>query len=353
MNSSRKTPTFATRRKAAARTVLAALLILPAPRSGALAAPDQPGEKPYVMKIAFATINDALHQFAKNYATTVEKDSGGRIKVEIYPASQLGSTQRQAEGVQFGAIQAMVVPPEFLAGIDERFELLAAPGLVTSIKNGQGVAADPAVKRLMLALGADKGLHGVGLFMVTPSAVVAIKPIRHLDDFKGKKIRIFASQFQKEALQRLGATPKPMTLGEVLPALQDNILDGAIAGTTVFSTMHYQDAAKYVTEIGQPVIFGIVEISKKWYDGLPADLREIVDRTASAESVNINSWVVDFNAKARQDWISSGGELISLPAQEQSAMINMLASVGEDVSAIKPELHAAYHIISEAAQRTR
>jgi hypothetical protein len=63
--------------------------------------------------------------------------------------------------------------------------------------------------------------------------------------------------------------------------------------------------------------------------------------------------VVDFNAKARRDWISGGGELISLPAHEQSAMVNALASVGEDVSAAKPELHSAYHIISEAAQRTR
>jgi len=353
MSSCLKTPMFATRGKAAACAILVALLILLAPRSDALAAQDKPGEKPYVMKIALAPINDALHQFAKNYAAAIEKESSGRIKVEIYPGSQLGSTQRQAEGVQFGAIQCIVVPPEFLAGIDERFELLAAPGLVTSTKNGQRVAADPAVKQLMLALGADKGLHGVGLFMVTPSSVVAIKPIRHLDDFKGKKIRIFASQFQKEALQRLGATPKPMTLGEVLPALQDNILDGAIAGTTVFATMHYQDAAKYITEIGQPVIFGIVELSKKWYDGLPADLREIVDKAAGAESVNINSWVTDFNAKVRQDWISGGGELISLPAEEQSAMINALASVGEDVSASKPDLHAAYHIVSEAAQRTR
>jgi TRAP-type transport system periplasmic protein len=353
MSSCLKTPMFATRRKAAACVILVALLILLEPRSGALAAQDKPSERPYVMKMALAPINDALHQFAKNYAAAIEKDSGGRIKVEIYPGSQLGSTQRQAEGVQFGAIQCIIVPPEFLAGIDERFELLAAPGLVTSTKNGQRVAADPAVKQLMLALGADKGLHGVGLFMVTPSAVVAIKPIRHLDDFRGKKIRIFASQFQKEALQRLGATPKPMTLGEVLPALQDNILDGAIAGTTVFATMHYQDAAKYVTEIGQPVIFGIVELSKKWYDGLPADLREIVDRAAAAESVNINSWVTDFNAKVRRDWISGGGELISLPAEEQLAMINALASVGEDVSATKPELQAAYHIISEAAQRTR
>jgi TRAP-type transport system periplasmic protein len=337
------------RHKTVARALLAALLILLATRHGALAADD----KPYVMKIALATLNDALHQFAKDYASAVEKDSSGRIRVEIYPGSQLGSTQRQAEGVQFGAIQCIIVPPEFLAGIDERFELLAAPGLVNSMPNGQRMAADPAVKRLMLGLGAEKGLHGVGLFMATPSAVVAVRAIRHLDDFKGKKVRIFASQFQKEALQRLGATPKPMTLGEVLPALHDNIVDAAIAATTVFVTMHYQDAAKYITETGQPAIFGIVELSRKWYDGLPADLQEIVDSAASAESVSINPWVVDFNARVRQDWVSGGGELISLPPQEQSAMMSALTSVGEDVSATRPELYAAYHIVTEAAQRNR
>jgi TRAP-type C4-dicarboxylate transport system substrate-binding protein len=219
--------------------------------------------------------------------------------------------------------------------------------------NGQRVAADPAVKQLMLGLGANKGLHGVGLFMATPSSVISIKPIRHLDDFKGKKIRVFPSQFQREAMQRLGATPKPMTLGEVLPALQDNVLDAAVAATTVFVTMHFQDAAKFVTETGQPAIFGIAELSKKWYEGLPPDLQDIVNRGASSESVAINAWVVDFNAKTRQDWIAGGGELISLPPDEQSAMLSALGSVGEDVSMTKAELHAAYHIVTEAAQRNR
>src|ERR1700694_352762 len=101
-------------------------------------------DKPIVMKIALATLDDVLHQFAKNYAAAIERDSGGRIKVEVYPASKLGSIQRQAEGVQFGAIQCQVVPPEFLVGIDERFEVLAAPGLVTSMQNRALPAADAA-----------------------------------------------------------------------------------------------------------------------------------------------------------------------------------------------------------------
>jgi TRAP-type C4-dicarboxylate transport system substrate-binding protein len=307
-------------------------------------------EKIYVMKIAIATVRDALHRYAIGYAAAVERDSGGRIKTEIYPSSQLGSIQQQAEGVQFGAIQCQIVPPEFLVGIDERFEVLTAPGLVASIKDGQRLAADPAVLKLMLGLGADKGLHGVGLFMTARSVVVATRPIRQLSDFKGKKIRVFASEFQRVAMQRLGAIPKPMTLGQVLPALQDNALDGAVSALTVLSPMHFEQVAKYVTETGQPAIFGIAEVSKKWYDSLPADLREIVDRDAVAETAKINPWVTDFNVKVREAWTAGGGELISLPPQEQSRLLAILASVGADVSKSKPALEATYKIIRDAAK---
>ena len=93
----------------------------------------------------------------------VEKDSGGRIKAQVYPASQLGSIPRQIEGTQFGSIQVAVIPPEFFVGVDQRFEVMAAPGMVTSMEVGQRVAANPQVLKMMLGLGADKGLRGVGL----------------------------------------------------------------------------------------------------------------------------------------------------------------------------------------------
>jgi TRAP-type transport system periplasmic protein len=337
---------ISTRFAGAPRLCAAALLFSFATAIGARAAED----RTYVMKIAIATVGDALHQYAKNFAAAVEKDSGGRIKAEIYPASQLGSIEQQAQSVQFGAIQCQVVPPEFLAGIDERFEVLTAPDLVTSLQQGQDLVANPAVRNLMLGLGADKGLHGIGLFMTAGSIIVATKPIRHLADFRRKKIRIFASQFQTVAMQRLGAVPKPMTLAEVLPALQDNALDGAISALTVISPMHFEKAAKFVTEIGQPAIFGIAEISKKWYDSLPADLKEIVDRDGAAEATAINPWVIDFNAKSRQEWTAGGGELIRLPPDEQAAMLQALASVGADVSKTKPLLNAAYKAVSDAAK---
>jgi TRAP-type C4-dicarboxylate transport system substrate-binding protein len=315
--------------------------------------PARAQDKTYVMKISLAALNEALHQFAKDYAALIEKDSGGRIKTEIYPASQLGSIPRQIEGTQFGAIQCVVTPPEFYSGVDERYEVMAAPGLVADIAQAQRLTGDPQVRKLLLGLGADKGLHGVGLFTSQPSSAIAKSAIRHLADFKGKKLRTFASQFQREAFERLGATAVAMTLGDVLPALQQGAIDGAVAGTVIFSAMHYQDAAKYVTDIGQPVVFGLAAVSKKWYDALPADLQQIIDRDGAAASIEVNPETIAINERADQAWIASGGELIKLPPDEQAAMLKLLASVGEDVSKSKPQVDAAYKIVTDAAQRTR
>lgn len=317
------------------------------------AAPALAQAKPYVMKVTLPTLNDAVHQAGKNFAAAVERDSGGRIKAEVYPASQLGSIARQIEGTQFGAIQVALLSPEFFVGVDERFEVMAAPGLADSLEHAQRVAADTAVLKLMLGLGADKGLRGLGIFADLPSSIVSKTPIRHLADFKGKKIRTFASQFQSSAFDRLGATPVAMTLGDVLPALQQGTIDGALSAVSIYSGMHYVDAAKYATETNQSTIFTMIQVSKKWYASLPADLQHVIDKAGAAESVAINPFAVQNFTKARKAWTDSGGEQISLPRDEQALMFETLASVGDDVSRAKPALHQAYEIVKDAAKRTR
>jgi TRAP-type C4-dicarboxylate transport system substrate-binding protein len=311
----------------------------------------KPQGKTYVMKITTPTIHAAPDAYARNLAAAVDRDSGGRIKAEVFPASQLGSIPRQIEGTQFGSIQCAVIPPDFFVGVDPRFQVLAAPGLVSSLQQGQRVAADPAVLKLMLSLGAHKGLRGVGLFMAEQSEVISKTPIRHLADFKGKKIRIFASPFQIVAMQRLGATPVAMSLGDVLPALQQGTIDGAVAGIQVFAGMHFFDASKYITMTHQPAIFIIAEVNRKWYNSLPPDLQKIVSRDAAQQAVAINPQAEAIIKNAVKGWLAHGGQLIKLPANEQTEMLKTLASVGTDVSAKNPALAAAYKIVAAAAQR--
>jgi len=310
-------------------------------------------DKQFVMKITAPTINATPDTYGRNLAAAIEKDSGGRIKVEVYPASQLGSIPRQIEGTQFGAIQLAVLPPEFFVGLDERFEVMAAPGLIQNMAQGQRLAADPAVAKLILGLGANKGLRGLGLFLAEHNEIIARSPIRHLADFKGKKLRIFASDFQSVALQRLGATPVAMTLGDVLPAIQQGAIDGAYAGVQVFTGMHFFDAAKAVTLVDQPAIFLVAEANAKWLDSLPADLRDIVVRDAAAQSVAINPVAVDIVERAHKGWIEHGGEFIKLPADEQAKFLELLSSVGDDVSQKKPAVRDAYETVKQAAQRLK
>jgi TRAP-type transport system periplasmic protein len=313
----------------------------------------QAQDKTFVMKITTPTLNAALDQYGKVFGAALEKDSGGRIKVEIYPASQLGSIPRQIEGTQFGAIQCAIIPPEFFVGLDERFEVLAAPGLVTSTAQGHRVAADPEVQKLYLGLGAEKGLHGVAVAYAEPAEVLAKNAIRHLADFKGKKLRIFASEFQSAAFKRLGTTPVAMSPSDVMTAIQQGSLDASVAGVELLSGMHFWDAAKYITMTNHAAIFYLVEISKKWFDTLPPDLQQIVDKDAASTVTSFQSRAIEIDNAANKTWTEGGGELISLPADEQAELLKTLSGVGADISKDKPALSAAYKIVSDAAQRSQ
>jgi TRAP-type transport system periplasmic protein len=326
----------------------AVMLALAAPSGTALAQ-----QKTYVMKISTPTIHDIPDMWSTRLAAALENDSGGRIKAQVYPASQLGSIPRQIEGTQFGSIQMEVVPPEFMVGLDPRFEVMAAPGLVDSQAHGQRVSHDPAVNKLMLGLGADKGLHGVGLFMAEQSVIVSRMPLRHLADFKGKKIRIFASQFQSEAFQRLGITPVAMTLGDVLPAIQQGTIDGAVTGIGPVANFHMVDAAKFATQTGQPAIFLIAEVNRKWFESLPKDLQQLIERDAKAQSLAIDPYAVEQVKQSEASFTSGGGELITMSPTEHTAMMKIIASVAPDVSSKNPKLAAAYKIVVDAAARTR
>jgi TRAP-type C4-dicarboxylate transport system substrate-binding protein len=282
------------------------------------------------------------------YAAMLEKDSGGRIKPKIYPASQLGTIPRQIEGTQFGSIQCVQIPPEFMVGLDPRFQVLAAPGLVDSDAEGQRVAADPAVRKLMLGLGAKKGLHGLSVWYATPNVLISRTPLRNLADFKGKKVRVFASPFQTVAFRRLGMTPVALTLGDVVPALQVGTIDGAITGIGPVVKFHMVDSAKYVTEINQPGIFIIEEVNEKWYQSLPKDLQDIVDKDAAKEDAAIAPTTAKMANEYLQEWKSAGGTLIKLPPAEHAEMMKTLASVGTDVSSENPTLAAAYKLVTAA-----
>ena len=308
-------------------------------------------DRTFVMKLGVATINDTQHEWLRRFVAAVEKDSNGRIKGEIYPASQLGPIPRMIEGVQFGSIQGWIGPPEFLVGVDVRYEALSAPGLMNNFDQMVKVLFDPAVQKMMFELGANKGLEGVGFAPIGPSVIITKKEVKRLADLKGLKLRVLASPFQMELIRRMDANPTPMTLADVLPGIQQGTIDGALSAMTVYTTMQYHDAAKNVLENDQPYINSIVVMSKRWLATLPPDLQKIIHDQGAKVSKDTIPFVKDFVEKQYDIWKSRGGLLHKLPASEQAAMIAKVSTIGDDLSKDKPDLNKAVKLVFEAAKK--
>jgi TRAP-type transport system periplasmic protein len=310
-------------------------------------------DTPIVMKLATATINDGNNEWMKRFASAIEKKSSGRIKAELYPASQLGSIPRMIEGTQLGSIQIFISPPEFFVGVDQRFELLSAAGLFESEQHAVKTISDPEFARAFLAVGANKGLIGVSLFTAGPAAFAMRAPFRALADLKGKKIRVLASPFQTEQIARLGGTGLPMSLGDVLPALQQGTIDGALSTLGVFTAFGYYDTAKYMNETGQAFVFAMAAMSKRWFDTLPADLQAMVLATAQETGTEVNPWVIDFLVRQRNTWVEKGGELDVLSPADKAEMMAKIATVSDDIVKTKPELKPLWDLLRVAAKRSQ
>lgn len=320
--------------------------------AGLSARPSWAQTSPIVMKLGTQTLNDSQHEWMKIFARLVEDGSNGRIKVDLYPASQLGTAPRMIEGTQFGSIQGFVAPPEFLSGVDSRFEVLASPGLFKDSAHANRTLQDPEFNKAFLSLGSNKGLKGVGLFLSGPAIFNTRTKVTKLSDLQGKKIRVLAAPVQLEQLRKLKATPVPMSLGEVLPALQQGTIDGVMSVLPVLTALRFYDAAKYILESEQAVVSVVTVLSKNWYDGLSKDLQTVLDDAGQKASVDVFPWAIDFIAKQREVWKANGGELAQLTAAEHEDLNRLIRSIGAEVASKKPEEAALYELLRKAAERT-
>lgn len=306
------------------------------------------------MKIGTATINDVQHEWAKRFAAQAEKTGGGKLKVEVYPAEQLGSNPRMIEGLTLGTVEGLIGPPEFMVGIDPRYQVMGAPGLVKDMAHAARLAADRKFRDALFGWGDAKGIHGIGLAMYGPNSYATRKPVRTVADFKGMKIRIFASPMHTLAMERLGAAGVPMVPSEALQALASGAIDGNRTGLTLFVAFKYYDVVKFATQVeGDAFIFSEFCVSKSWFDKLPPDTQKLIVDSAAAVEGELTKWTMDQNHKAEAAWKEHGAELIHIGGAEQAEFEKRMRTVGDEVVQKNPRIKDAYGLMVERAKATR
>jgi TRAP-type C4-dicarboxylate transport system substrate-binding protein len=305
----------------------------------------------FVMKFGTATINETQHQFIKFYKEELEKASGGRIEVQIYPASQLGPIPREIEGVQLGNIQGYIGPVDFFVGVDPRFGVFSAPMLFRDEPNAAATVHDPAVQKAMFDLAGPKRMVGIATLDLGSSNYGAKNAIMRLADFNGKKLRINGTELERQKMAKLGATGIGMPLSEVVPALDQGTIDGTISGLSVFVAFKMNDLLKVVTVTNDTFIISIAVVSKPWLDTLPADLQKIVTDAGAAVQAKAQAWEVDFTKQLASDWTALGGTVHALPTEDLARMKTLLDPVADETTKSQPAVHDMLELVRAAAVR--
>ncbi len=283
----------------------------------------------------------------------IEKRMGDQVEVKIYPASQLGAVPRMIEGVQLGTIEMVTVPPGFFTGIDQRYSILAAPAVFEGVEHGHRVTHDPEFKEMFWKIGDPKGLKMIAMSCETPSDYATVTPVHKIEDFKGRKLRVFGSKFEIETLRRLGATGVPMPLSEVIPAIQQKVIDDNKAGITVFVPFGYQQVAKYILRARESIICINRMVSHRWFNKLPAAVQTAVAEEAAKADEKILQFNLATVEKFYGIWKKTGSELHDFSPEEHARMMKLLETVGETVLKDQPKVLEAYNVMKRVADRLR
>ena len=270
------------------------------------------------MKFATLTLNDMQHEYIKSYKREIEKATNGRIKVGIFPAGQLGGAPRQTEGIRLGTIEAAIGPAELFVGADPRFQGLAMAGLFKNIDHARRAIDVPSVKQAIFDVAAQRNLVGIYAGVYDMQGFLSKTPITKLADFSGKRIRVLASEGEQAQVRSLGASAVPMSLPEVLPALQQGTIDGVSSVTGVFVAFKYYDAAPHLLDTHLWALVPVTLVSKAWHSRLPPDLQKAVIEVGAKIGPEINKWQVARIAADNAAWKEKGGKTVTLSAAEQA-----------------------------------
>jgi C4-dicarboxylate-binding protein DctP len=290
-------------------------------------------QTPIVIKFSHVVANDTPKgKAADRFKELAEKATKGRVKVEVYPNSTLYKDKEEMEALQLGAVQ-MLAPS--LAkfgplGVKE-FEVFDLPYIFPSKDVLYRVTEGPVGRDLFKKL-EPKGIIGLAYWDNGFKIMSSNKPMHVPADFKGMKMRIQSSKVLDAQMRALGANPQVMAFSEVYQALQTGVVDGTENPPSNLYTQKMHEVQKHVTMSDHGYLGYAVIVNKKFWDGLPADVRTQLEGAMKDATKYANAIAQQENDKAMAAVKASGKtEIYALNDKEKAEWRKALAPVQKDM----------------------
>ncbi|SIQ69250.1 C4-dicarboxylate-binding protein DctP [Janthinobacterium sp. TND4EL3] len=296
---------------------------------GATAGVHAYAQAPIVIKFSHVVATDTPKgQAAERFKQLAEKATNGKVKVELYPNSQLYKDKEELEALQLGAVQ-MLAPS--LAkfgplGVKE-FEAFDLPYIFPTKTALYNVTEGEIGKSLLKKL-EPKGITGLAYWDNGFKVMSANKPLHTPADFKGLKMRIQSSKVLDAQMRALGANPQVLAFSEVYQALQTGVVDGTENPPSNMYTQKMHEVQKHVTVSNHGYLGYAVIVNKKFWDGLPPEIRTQLEK-AMREATTFEKAIAQRDNDQALDAIKKAGktQIYTLTVQEQAEWRKALAPV--------------------------
>src|SRR6476646_1244447 len=282
-------------------------LVFAAVAAAVFIAPAAMAQGPLIIKFSHVVANDTPKgKGAIRFKELAEKYTDGKVKVEVYPNSQLFKDKEEIEALQLGSVQILAPSTAKFAplGVKE-FEALDLPWLfkdeATYTKAMKGTVGQWLFKKLEA-----KGISGLAYWDNGFHMVSANRPLLNPSDFQGLKIRISGSKIADRYFRDVGSIPQIMAFSEVYQALQTGVVDGCENTASNYLTQKFHEVQKHITISNHAHLQYAVIVNSKFWNGLPADIRAQVDKAMEEATDYTNSIAVKENEDALAEIKASG-----------------------------------------------
>ena len=271
-------------------------------------------QAPIVIKFSHVVAPDTPKgKGATRFKELAEQRTGGKVKVEVYPNSQLYKDKEEMEALQLGSVQMLAPSLSKFGPLGAKeFEVFDLPFLFKDTTAFRGVTEGQLGKDLFAKL-EPTGIKGLAYWDNGFHIMSANRPLHHVADFKGLKMRIQSSKVLDAQMRALGAIPQVMAFSELYQALQSGVVDGTEGTPSNFYTQKIFEVQKHMSLSNHGHLAYAVIVNKKFWDGLPADIRGTLEGCMKDATTYANAIAATENTQSLEKIRASGKVTIYQP----------------------------------------
>jgi C4-dicarboxylate-binding protein DctP len=290
---------------------------------------ETPAQQPIIIKFSHVVaIDTPKGKGAEYFKKLAEERTKGRVKIEVYANSTLYKDGEEVDALQLGSVQMLAPSLAKFGPLGVRaFEVFDLPYIFDDYNALHKVTDGPIGKMLLQKL-ESKGIVGLAYWDNGFKDMSANKPLRMPADFKGLKMRIQSSKVLDGEMRALGAIPQIMAFSEVYQALQTGVVDGTENPPSNFTTQKMNEVQKYLTLSNHGYLGYAVIVNKKFWDGLPADVRTVLEGAMKDATKYADEIAKKENDDALEIVRKSGRtQILTLTVDEKAAWKKALVAV--------------------------